>query len=119
MIDSNFEFKAKEEDNEIFLKELMVLRSFRDHRFSRTIKFSYDDITIRIVVKKYEIEKEKMRVWLAIENTKNKECLQINFSCEYLCSFLSLDELVNTALLYFKENHNVSYNVFIEGLKND
>jgi hypothetical protein len=51
-------------------------------------------------------------------NKKIEDTLAINFSLNDLCSFLSLDELVNNALLYFKENHNFQYKYFIDGINN-
>jgi len=116
MIDYNFEFKATKEDNETFLKEIEAIKSFHDSRFSRTTNFSYEFIILKIIVKKYQIEKESARAWLHMENNKTKEFLQITFSVNDLCSFLSLDELVNNALKYFRENKAENYRNFFEGI---
>lgn len=116
MIDYNFEFKGTKEDSGLFLEELQVIRSVEYPKFSRTINFYYEFIILKIIVKKYQIEKESARAWLHIENNKTKEFLQITFSVNDLCSFLSLDELVNNALKYFRENKTENYRNFFEGI---
>lgn len=115
---TDFNFSAKPEDNQKFLDEINFLKSSTE-TCEREISFFYGFLKLKIIVRKFDCKKEVGHAWLVMENSKNEESLEINFSAKDLCSFLSFDELANNAFLYFKENHNLQYKIFIEGLEND
>ncbi len=115
---SAFIFESTKEDNDKFLSEINFLKSLNDKRYSRELNFSYGLLSLKIIVKKLEPKKESARVFFKLQIKKSEESLEINFSLNDLFSFLSLDELVNNALLYFKENHNLQYKYFIDRINN-